>query len=153
MKRSVYVIMIITFIILSVFMSCWLSRPVEIIGVHYYSDEKINIVARHFPFTDQGKLDWWRKNEKFIIAKYNLPESHFSVNVWNFGEGYQKLSPYVQEDEFYCFSDIKSESKCIKKDLYMSAESGGNYHRIFLLSDSGYFYQRRKDDQRLIKMN
>ncbi|EMQ2088616.1 DUF943 family protein [Salmonella enterica subsp. enterica] len=145
MRRNICAVLIIMFIVFSVFMYCWLSRPVEIVDVHYYSGEEINIIARHFPFTDQEKLDWWRKNEKFIIAKYNLPERGFYVNIWHFGDGYKKLSPYDAEDEFYCFSDMKSELKCIKKDLYMSAESGGNYYRIFLLSDSGYLYQPKKD--------
>ncbi|EGE5351349.1 DUF943 family protein, partial [Salmonella enterica subsp. enterica serovar Typhi] len=69
------------------------------------------------------------------------------------GDGYQKLSPYDAEDEFYCFPDIKSESKCIKKDIYMPAESGGNYYRMFLFSGSGYFYQPKKDDDKLIESN
>ncbi|EDS4737011.1 hypothetical protein BFK09_004458 [Salmonella enterica subsp. enterica serovar Florian] len=49
------------------------------------------------------------------------------------------------------FFDIKPESKYIK-EICMSAESGGNYYRIFLLSGSGYFYQPKKDDQALIRM-
>lgn len=31
-----------------------------------------------------------------------------------------------------------------QKDIYMSAESGGNYYRMFLFSGSGYFYQPKK---------
>ncbi len=69
----------------------------------------------HFPITDRGKLNWWRENERKILEKYNLPKNNFSVYIWDFGDGYQKLSPYDAEDEFYCFPDIKSESKCIKK--------------------------------------
>ncbi len=70
---------------------------------------------RAFPHYGQGKLNWWRENERKILEKYNLPENDFSVYIWDFGNGYQKLSPYDAEDEFYCFPDIKSESKCIKK--------------------------------------
>ncbi|TKV05819.1 DUF943 family protein [Citrobacter sp. wls619] len=146
-------IYIVTFVIFFSFVVIylWSSRSVEIVDVHYYSDKDINILARHFPITDRGKLNWWRKNERKILEKYNLPENDFSVYIWNFGDGYQKLSPYDAEDEFYCFPDIKSEFNCIKKDIYMSAEAGVNYYRVFLFSGSGYFYQPKKDSNMLIK--
>lgn len=35
----------------------------------------------------------------------------------------------------------------------MSVDSGGNYYRVFLFSDSGYFYQPKKDNDMLIRLN
>ncbi|EGP7668987.1 DUF943 family protein [Salmonella enterica] len=151
-KKVIYIVTI-AILFCSVVIYLWSGRPVEIVDVHYYSGKDINILARHFPITDRGKLNWWRENERKILEKYNVPENDFSVYIWDFGDGYQKLSPYDAEDEFYCFPDIKSESKCIKKDIYMSAESGGNYYRMFLFSGSGYFYQPKKDDDKLIESN
>lgn len=151
-RKVIYIVMIVM-LIFSAFIYLWSGRSVEIVDVYYYSDKRINILARHFPITDRGKLSWWRKNEKNILEKYNLPENGFSVYIWNFGNGYQKLSPYDAEDEFYCFPDVKSESKCIKKDIYMSVDSGGNYYRMFLFSGSGYFYQTKKDNDMLIRPN
>ncbi len=150
-KKFIYIVTI-AILFCSVVIYLWSGRPVEIVDVHYYSGKDINILARHFPITDRGKLNWWRENERKILEKYNLPKNDFSVYIWDFGDGYQKLSPYDAEDEFYCFPDIKSESKCIK-NIYMPAESGGNYYRMFLFSGSGYFYQPKKDDDKLIESN
>ncbi|MGM1100721.1 DUF943 family protein [Salmonella enterica subsp. enterica serovar Paratyphi A] len=113
-KKFIYIVTI-AILFCSVVIYLWSGRPVEIVDVHYYSGKDINILARHFPITDRGKLNWWRENERKILEKYNLPKNDFSVYIWDFGDGYQKLSPYDAEDEFYCFPDIKSESKCIKK--------------------------------------
>lgn len=113
-EKFIYIVTI-AILFCSVVIYLWSGRPVEIVDVHYYSGKDINILARHFPITDRGKLNWWRENERKILEKYNLPENDFSVYIWDFGDGYQKLSPYDAEDEFYCFPDIKSESKCIKK--------------------------------------
>lgn len=113
-EKFIYIVTI-AILFCSVVIYLWSDRPVEIVDVHYYSGKDINILARHFPITDRGKLNWWRENERKILEKYNLPENDFSVYIWDFGDGYKKLSPYDAEDEFYCFPDIKSESKCIKK--------------------------------------
>lgn len=110
-KKSIHIVTAVILFIIYL----WAGRPVEIVDIHYDPGEQLNILARHFPITDRGKLNWWRENERKILEKYNLPENDFSVYIWNFGDGYQKLSPYDAEDEFYCFPDIKSESKCIKK--------------------------------------
>lgn len=142
-KKFIYIVTI-AILFCSVVIYLWSDRPVEIVDVHYYSGKDINILARHFPITDRGKLNWWRENERKILEKYNLPENDFSVYIWDFGDGYQKLSPYDAEDEFYCFPDIKSESKCIKKDIYMSAESGGNYYRMFYFLVLVIFINRKK---------
>ncbi len=141
-KKSIH---IVTAVIISssIVIYLWAGRPVEIVDIHYDPGEQLNILARHFPITDRGKLNWWRGNERKILGKYNLPENDFSVYIWNFGDGYKKLPPY----------DIKSESKCIKKDIYMSVESGDNYYRMFLFSGSSYFYQPKKDNDMLIRQN
>lgn len=149
--RKFICIVTIAILFSSLIIFLWPRGSVEIVDVHYYSGKDINILAKNFPITYRGKLNWWRKNERKILEKYNLPENNFSVYIWDFGDGYQKLSPYDSEDEFYCFPDMKSEFNCIKKDIYMSAEAGGNYYRMFLFSGSGYFYQPKKDNNFLIK--
>lgn len=75
-KKFIYIVTI-AILFCSVVIYLWSGRPVEIVDVHYYSGKDINILARHFPITDRGKLNWWRENERKILEKYNLPGNDF----------------------------------------------------------------------------
>ena len=65
MRKVIYIVMIVM-LIFSAFIYLWPGRSVEIVDVYYYSDKRINILARHFPITDREKLSWWRKNKKIF---------------------------------------------------------------------------------------
>lgn len=46
--------------------------PVKIIDVHQENAEHANIVVRHFPLTDNGKINWWLSHSEFIKKRITL---------------------------------------------------------------------------------
>ncbi|MTD28187.1 DUF943 family protein [Erwinia sorbitola] len=117
-------------------------RPVEIIAVHHRSSNYVSVLVRSFPYTDRGKINWWRKNEKMLREKYSIPspgkDGSFSVTFWLFGDGYKELDKYDR----LCFEDMKTEKNCIEKDVVFSVDNSKNMGMMFRAYDGTYRLQK-----------
>lgn len=119
-------------------------QPVEIVAVH-----QNHILVRHFPLTDKGKIDWWKKNAALLKTRYAIDPKAATVNIWDFRDGYQTEKPdensfFPDKDTSYllCFKEIKEAERCIKKEnilLYLrSGADGATWYR----GDKGAYYQK-----------
>jgi len=98
-------------------------QPAEIVAVH-----ESNILVRHFPLTDKGKIRWWQKNQAMIKEKYGLPEEYEDsgtrmIYIWDFGKGYEIEKPdettFFPSDDtnhLLCFDEINAAERCIRKE-------------------------------------
>ncbi|WP_312456281.1 DUF943 family protein [Pseudescherichia sp.] len=106
-----------------------LPRKGEIIAV----DRELNfanVAVKHFPLTDNGKMDWWRDNKQILKEKFSIPvpakNGDWYISIWDYGDGF-KAKPngdirIFNDDtqDMLCFNN--DESKCIDKDLLMRIE-------------------------------
>jgi len=135
-KKAIFALLLIGCALMCYFF--WLSlRPVEIIAVHQrnnYSD----VLVKDFPLTEQGKINWWLKNEKILRGVYNIPkpaqDGFFTVIFWKFGEGYKETDGYDR----LCFDDMKPPINCIDKDSLLMVNSSKN-SGIYFIVDSGTY--------------
>ena len=99
--------------------------PVKIIAVHQ-RDNYSDVLVDRLPLTDRGKIGWWRDNRQMLKARYGIPaptpEGNYTVNVWRFGEGYQREG---KEDRL-CFKDMPAPINCIDKDRLFAVSKSPN---------------------------
>lgn len=92
------------------------------------------IVVRDFPITQWGKIFWWENNKDYIKDKYNLPsvdnKGNYSVAILNESDGFKKNTEAnyywfsFEHTDLLCFEKIKSENRCIEKNVLMIIQNG-----------------------------
>lgn len=106
-------------IVLAIPLGAWvgyLLQPTEIIDVHYKAEnDSYFAIVKHFPVTDQGKIQWWEKNKNFMEHKYHLPihSRKFSIGFWI--ADYKIDSGTDRDSDLLCFQDMNSKENCIEK--------------------------------------
>ncbi|MEI2628858.1 DUF943 family protein [Erwinia aphidicola] len=112
-------------------------RPVEIVAIHQdaqFSD----VLVKHFPLTERGKIDWWLANKDTLKKRYNFPKpdkkGNFSVVFWDFGDGYMEERKYDRR----CFLDMKPPINCIEKNKEFTVETGRGSDMLFGVYDGIY---------------
>lgn len=151
MKHKIKIIMIfmsMTFSILLIYLFVTQTEPVKVV---YASSEQStsDIVVDNFPFTESGRLTWWKENKRMLEEKFAIPaiektDEAWSITFWNYGEGFKKysddnnyfLNPFYKE--LYCFDDIADPQKCINKDVAMIV-SRSSTGKIFFTFETGYY--------------
>ena len=101
---------------------CW-TTP-QIVDIHQ-DGNYCDIVVRHFPIIDKGKVSWWIANKEAILKRCNIiidPDKPYHVVVWAFGNG------YIQDDDQdrMCFSDMNTVSNCITKNSLLIISNSKN---------------------------
>ncbi|MCX8967445.1 DUF943 family protein [Erwinia psidii] len=131
------------------YLLCLSLRPVEIVAVHEdgnFSD----VLVSHFPLTDQGKINWWLKNNELLKQHYDIPKptsnGNYTVSFWLFGEGYKKEGKYDR----LCFNDMNPPINCIEKDRVFWVSYSKNRGTIFTVNDGQY---RINNEGKIIKNN
>lgn len=127
----------------------WLSlRPIKIIAVH--QDRNFSsVLVNHFPFTVQGKIDWWLENKVMLKSLYGIPKpasyGGFTINFWLFDDGYK-------EDQYdrLCFNDMNTDKNCIEKHSVLTVHSSKNLGLFFTANNENY---RVKDDTEIIRID
>lgn len=134
-----------------------ISEPVEIVDIHNESDGS-NVLVRHFPYTDAGKLAWWKENEEMLKETYGVPEEdeagNFRIVFWGFNDGYKVMPKSVpglsfETTDLRCFDDRKVKDNCIEKDILFRVSSrGGN---VTYYDTYNHSYMKKKDGE-IIKL-
>ncbi|MDE9518522.1 DUF943 family protein [Xenorhabdus bovienii] len=133
-------------VILVVYGVWWLLQPVEIIGVHHRSSGYNDVLVKHFPITDRGKIDWWEKNKSMLKNKYGIPvtdkDGNFDVSIWDIGDGYKEMPNTDQNSDLLCFDGMKVKANCIEKNrvLEVSRFDGGKIS--FVMRHSAYLQRK-----------
>jgi len=125
-------LIVFIFIILSCTLSYRLTgkHNVSIIDAHYDSSTA-QIIVNKLPLTKAEKIDWWQKNQRSVLEKYNIPTGHkspFLIAIYAFDNGYQVEG----KKDRLCFSDIEPPKNCIDKNILMT---------IWRTRDGGVKYQ------------
>ena len=123
----------------------WLSwRPVKIVAVHqdhHFSD----VLVENFPFTDEGKIEWWLKNKDMLKAKYGIPrpeaDGAFTIVFWLFGKGYKETDGYDR----LCFDDMNTTINCIDKKRVFSVSYSKN-RGISFIAHKGIYRMRKNGE-------
>jgi len=129
---------IILAMVVGAFYFLWVFlRPVEIVAIHQdaqFSD----VLVKHFPLTERGKIDWWLANKDTLKKRYNFPKpdkkGNFSVVFWDFGDGYMEEGKYDRR----CFLDMKPPINCIEKNKEFTVETGRGSDMLFGVYDGIY---------------
>lgn len=129
MLKFKYLLFILALSVITI--SCLnLPRKGEIMAV----DRELNfanVAVKHFPLTDNGKVDWWRDHKQILKEKFSIPvpakNGDWYISVWNYGDGF-KAKPNgdirifnADTQDMLCFNN--DDGKCIDKDLLMRIES------------------------------
>jgi len=126
-----YAIIIIFMTILFIYL--FFMRKTRVIYVH---EDEYNtvIVVRNFPITQWGKIFWWENNKEFIKEKYgvlrNYNEGEYSIAILNESDGFKKDTEAnfywfsFEHTDLYCFDEIKSEKRCVEKNILMNIQNG-----------------------------
>lgn len=142
-KKVIYTLALAGMALLGYFF--WRSlQPVEIIAIHQrenYSD----VLVKNFPFTDQGKINWWLANKDKLKENDGIPKSDsdgfFTIIFWNFGDGYKEAGKYDR----MCFDDLKEKSNCIDKNKELTVENDRDNDILFTVS-SGMYRMKKNGD-------
>ncbi|ARJ42841.1 hypothetical protein B1H58_12925 [Pantoea alhagi] len=110
MKKILILVVIFSFVITG-YRIC---HPTRIIGIHQVSENIIVLVVQHFPWTKQGKISWWQRNQSGVFSKLNIQENNYSVFIYN--TCYKKDSGTDQDSDLLCFKDMATEESCISKE-------------------------------------
>ncbi|STQ61585.1 DUF943 family protein [Pseudescherichia vulneris] len=128
MLKFKYLLFILALLVITI--SCLnLPRKGEIMAV----DRELNfanVAVKHFPLTDNGKVDWWRDHKQILKEKFSIPvpakNGDWYISVWNYGDGF-KAKPNgdirifnADTQDMLCFNN--DDGKCIDKDLLMRIE-------------------------------
>lgn len=119
----------------------WLwCRPIEIIAVHQSGTYSI-VLARDYPFTDAGKMQWWLKNKEKLKEKYNIPkpdeDGRYHVILWDFDEGYKEEGKYDR----LCFDDMEPPKNCVDKNTIMIIRHSKDSITQFTVGNEYYILQ------------
>jgi len=147
-KKNLLALLIIGFIL--IVYASWLSlRPVEIVATHDNGNHSY-ILVKSFPFTDQGKINWWLKNNEMLKSKYKIPKpasyGSFTIIFWLFGDGYKEEGKYDR----LCFEDMKTKVNCIEKNAIFSVSYSKNMGTMFTVYDGTYQMKKNGD---IVKYN
>ncbi|WON78986.1 DUF943 family protein [Serratia sp. UGAL515B_01] len=135
-KRITCVLLLIVSVMSGYFI--WLSlHPVEVISVHQrnnYSD----VLVRNFPFTNNGKVNWWLENKGMLKDKYNIPkpaeDGFYTIIFWDFMDGYKEEEKYDR----LCFYDMDASKNCIDKNAVFSVSNNRDNTVSFKVYDGNY---------------
>ncbi|WP_053116020.1 DUF943 family protein, partial [Winslowiella iniecta] len=128
----------LSIIISGAFIGWHLMQPTEIIDTHRLNNKNsFDIIARHLPITDKGKIQWWEKNKK-KLGKENsilLEPNDYRISFWV--SSYKVDSGTDQDSDLLCFDNMNAKANCIEKDnqpmtIWYIAEKG---QTIFLLNN------------------
>lgn len=127
-KIKLFVIATLLFVI-SLLLSL---REPEVILVHQ-GDEFTDIVVNKFPLTQRGRVKWWEDNQLYFKEKYGIPKAdefgHYHIFIFDIGDGFKKNSEAdsiwfsFSTTDLICFDEIKSEDRCIEKNILMRVTS------------------------------
>lgn len=128
-QKYAFIIILMTIL----FIYFFFMRKARVIYVH---EDEYNtvIVVRNFPITQWGKIFWWENNKGFIKEKYGVPRNYnmgdYSIAILNESDGFKKDTEAnfywfsFEHADLYCFDEIKSEKRCVEKNILMNIQNG-----------------------------
>lgn len=130
-------------------------QPTEIIDVHRLKNKNsFDIIVKHLPITDKGKIQWWDKNKLKFNKENNihLEPYDYSINFWI--SDYKVDRGTDQDSDLLCFDDMKVKANCIEKynqpmTIWYIAEKG---QTIYLLNNWENKYIKFDETGRLHKV-
>jgi hypothetical protein len=105
-----------------------ISRPTQVDAVHTFNGKPWLVLVQHFPLTQQGKIDWWDRNQAMLKQQYGLPmpypNGNFSITVMAWDGNYladpgRDASFFEDALDLLCFEDMNAPANCIEKKLVM----------------------------------
>lgn len=103
------------------------------------------LFVKNFPNSDKLMLKWWKENESRLQKESDLipARGFFSLSVMDFGNGYETLPAEdfiagISQDDYICFTEIKSEKKCLKKKTLMSIMGDMTKKRVIYIGEKEY---------------
>lgn len=102
-------------------------QPPQVDAVHTLNGQPWLVLVRYFPLTQQGKIDWWDRNQATLMAKYKIPADDFDLTFMAWGGNYL-VDPgrdalfFEDADAFdlLCFAGVDSKENCVEKDTLMN---------------------------------
>lgn len=89
-------------------------QPPQVDAVHSFHGRPNLILVRHFPQTQQGKIDWWDRNQDMLKTKYGVShDDYLTFMTW---DGTYRIDRGTDEDsDLLCFEDMDTQENCIEK--------------------------------------
>ncbi|QKJ88513.1 DUF943 family protein [Paramixta manurensis] len=118
-------------------------HPTTIVAIHKDTDDNdfTDVLIKNPPFTDKGKLAWWKANQEMFKEKYAVPtprpDGRFSIYIWDFSDGYKEVEKYDR----LCFNDMKTSKNCIDKNWLMTISKSRNGKIKYDVDETSYIEQ------------
>ncbi|MCU5773979.1 DUF943 family protein [Erwiniaceae bacterium BAC15a-03b] len=142
-------IIVLLVVVITVLLTFWSMKSVEVIDVHMSDAGYSNIVVSHLPYTDKSRIEWWLENQKGFEDKYKIPSpskyGSYNIAVWGIGDGYINFERNYKKD-LYCFGDMKADKNCIEKNLLLTIRKGVDGKTIFTIGINGETYVLNGDE-------
>ena len=98
------------------------SQPTQVDAVHSFNGRPGLVLVRHFPLTQQGKIDWWDRNLPMLKSNYGV--SHDDYLTFMSWDGTYRIDRGTDEDsDLLCFEDMDTQANCIEKDTLMNVNN------------------------------
>lgn len=137
-KKTAIVVMI--FCVVSIYFM--FVRRAEVVFVQQ-GKHSTDIVVKNLPLTQAGKIFWWENNKENLKNNYGIPKvdeyGNYYVAILNIGDGLKKITEAnsiwfsFEHTDLYCFEEIKSEDKCIEKNVLMEVYNSANGKTVFMI--------------------
>lgn len=104
----------------------------QVDAVHLSLGRPHIVLVRHFPLTQQGKIDWWDRNQAMLMTKYKIPADDFDLTFMEWDGNY--LKPSYDPSSFFnigtelrCFDDMDAPANCVEKNwpMHVSRRNDG----------------------------
>ncbi|MFS2225430.1 DUF943 family protein [Pantoea sp. B65] len=93
-----------------------LILPTKIHGIHRITADSAVVVVNNFPASDAERIQWWRKHQLMLQQKSGIPATTGDYTWFIYESDYTSDFTADNHNELLCFSDMKNQSNCIRKD-------------------------------------
>ena len=118
----------------------WTLQKVNVLFVEPVVSGEYVIAVDHLPLTDRDKISWFNDNKKMLESRYFISMSNFNrVTIIEAVGGIKDInSPWV--DDYYCFSHVESDFRCVDKSLQVNIERAKDGILTFYMHSFGGIY-------------
>ncbi|EKK5510010.1 DUF943 family protein [Enterobacter hormaechei] len=123
----------------------WTLQKVNVIYFETVSSGEYVIAVDHLPLTDRDKISWFNDNKKMLESRYFISMNNFNrITIMEAVGGIKNINSHWVDD-YYCFSRVESDFRCVDKNLQVNIERAQDGVLIFYIHTFGGIYVQAMD--------
>ena len=132
------------FLILA-FYNAWTLQKVNVLFSENVWLGHYVIAVDHLPLTDRDKISWFNDNKAILQNRYHILMDDFEQITIMEAVGGIKNSTSRRIDDYYCFTNITSDNRCVDKSMQMQIERDQDGTVTFYIHSAGGIYVQDTD--------